>query len=71
MKGDSQLDLSEFGSQIKVIVLLPPDIQGLAMSRSIGDNVSKPIGVTSSPEIIKIATDPRDRFILLASDGIW
>jgi hypothetical protein len=25
------------------------DIQGLAMSRSIGDNVSKTVGVTSQP----------------------
>lgn len=47
------------------------DIQGLAMSRSIGDNVSKPYGVTHKPEIIKIGVDKRDKFILLASDGVW
>ena len=41
------------------------------MSRSIGDNVSKPYGVTHKPEIIKIAADKRDKFILLASDGVW
>ena len=41
------------------------------MSRSMGDNVSKPYGVIHNPEIIKISTDPKDRFILVASDGVW
>ena len=47
------------------------DIQGLAMSRSMGDNVSKPYGVIHRPELIKIPTDKRDKFILIASDGVW
>lgn len=46
-------------------------MQGLAMSRSFGDNVSKPIGVTHIPEIIQLKIDKRDRFILIASDGVW
>ena len=41
------------------------------MSRSLGDNISKPYGVTHKPEIIKIAVDKRDKFILVASDGVW
>jgi len=41
------------------------------MSRSFGDNVSKLVGVTSEPEIIRMKLDKRDRFILLASDGVW
>lgn len=41
------------------------------MSRSFGDNISKPIGVTSEPEIIKMKLDKRDKFILVASDGVW
>lgn len=41
------------------------------MSRSLGDNVSKSIGVSHRPEIIKIGRDKRDSFILLASDGVW
>jgi serine/threonine protein phosphatase PrpC len=47
------------------------DMQGLAMSRSFGDNVSKPIGVTHIPELIRLKIDKRDKFILLASDGVW
>jgi serine/threonine protein phosphatase PrpC len=46
-------------------------MQGLAMSRSFGDNVSKPFGVTAEPEIIRLKLDKRDKFILLASDGVW
>ncbi len=47
------------------------DMQGLAMSRSFGDNVSKTVGVTHVPEIIQLKIDKRDRFILIASDGVW
>ena len=41
------------------------------MTRSFGDNVSKAIGVTCEPEIIRMKLDKRDKFILLASDGVW
>lgn len=47
------------------------NLQGLAMSRSLGDNVSKPIGVTHEPEVVKLEVEERDKFILLASDGVW
>lgn len=47
------------------------DLQGLAMSRSFGDNVSKPIGVNSEPEVIRMKIDKRDKFVLVASDGVW
>lgn len=47
------------------------DLQGLAMSRSFGDNVSKAVGVCSEPEIIRMKLDKRDKFLLLASDGVW
>jgi len=55
----------------KYLIFLFKDMQGLAMSRSFGDNVSKPIGVTHIPEIIQLKIDKRDRFILIASDGVW
>lgn len=44
-----QLVLKEFGCQIKVFIITKIDMQGLAMSRSFGDNVSKSIGVTHIP----------------------
>jgi serine/threonine protein phosphatase PrpC len=47
------------------------DIQGLAMTRSFGDNISKTVGVTHKPEMIKVKIDEKDKFILVASDGVW
>ena len=41
------------------------------MSRSFGDNVSKLVGVSSEPEVVRMKLDKRDKFILLASDGVW
>lgn len=41
------------------------------MSRSLGDNISKPIGVTHEPEILTHELNHEDKFILVASDGVW
>ena len=32
-------------------------MQGLAMTRSFGDNISKAVGVTHKPQMIKVKTD--------------
>ena len=47
------------------------DIPGLAMTRNIGDNVAHSVGVISEPEIIKYEFNGNEKFIILASDGIW
>ena len=47
------------------------EIPGLAMSRSIGDLVAREAGVISTPEIMVHELDARDKFVILASDGIW
>lgn len=44
---------------------------GLAMTRSIGDKISKAIGVSSDPEVLIRRLVPEDKFIILASDGVW
>ena len=41
------------------------------MSRSLGDNVAHLYGVTSDPEITEYDIKPEDKFIILASDGVW
>jgi serine/threonine protein phosphatase PrpC len=56
-------------NQSNFILIL--DIQGLAMTRSFGDNISKVVGVTHKPEMIKVKIDEKDKFILVASDGVW
>ena len=46
-------------------------IPGLAMSRALGDALAHRVGVTSEPEISTHEMDASDRFLILASDGIW
>ncbi|CAD8046439.1 unnamed protein product [Paramecium sonneborni] len=46
------------------------NVPGLAMSRSFGDYVAAQVGVISIPEIIK-HTFQNDKFLIMASDGIW
>mmetsp|Transcript_2397 Transcript_2397/g.8829 ORF Transcript_2397/g.8829 Transcript_2397/m.8829 type:complete len:429 (+) Transcript_2397:148-1434(+) len=46
-------------------------IPGLAMSRALGDTLAHRVGVSSEPEIRKHELTPDDRFIILASDGLW
>ncbi len=44
---------------------------GLAMSRSLGDSCLDDIGVLPVPEVTIRALKPKDRFMVIASDGIW
>ena len=47
------------------------DEPGLAMSRSIGDEVSASVGVLNVPDVSVHRLDERDTCLLLASDGVW
>lgn len=47
------------------------NIPGLAMSRSFGDSVSARVGVISEPEISFHRILDQDRFVVIASDGLW
>jgi serine/threonine protein phosphatase PrpC len=47
------------------------DMPGLAMSRSMGDGLAHSVGVTPIPEITQYDVQPEDRFLIIASDGIW
>merc|ERR1712130_620181 len=47
------------------------DLPGLAMSRSIGDNICCNIGVISEPEVKKFDITKDDLFAVWASDGVW
>lgn len=47
------------------------DVPGLAMSRSIGDEVSHSVGVVDIPEIIEYDITDNDLFAVWASDGVW
>ena len=44
---------------------------GLAVSRSIGDEDSKKLGVILEPDVFKYELNKRDKLIVIASDGLW
>lgn len=44
---------------------------GLAMSRSFGDEAGHSVGVIAIPEIKEYNLQPEDKFIILASDGLF
>jgi serine/threonine protein phosphatase PrpC len=41
------------------------------MTRTLGDIAAKKVGLLSDPEIFHIEMRPGDRFIVIASDGVW
>lgn len=48
------------------------NLPGLTMSRSIGDNVAKSIGVVSTPDVTAVNIDwKNDLFLIVGSDGLW
>ena len=55
----------------KRVWLKDENAPGLAMSRSFGDVVAHSVGVISEPEITEYSFLYEDKFIILASDGIW
>lgn len=47
------------------------DSPGLAMSRSLGDGVAHACGVSWEPEVKQFRLTKNDRFMIIASDGVW
>lgn len=47
------------------------DYPGTAFSRSIGDHCAKELGVSAEPEILEKKLQPNDRYIVIASDGVF
>ena len=55
----------------KRVWLKDDDVPGLAMSRSFGDEIAASVGTISEPEIEEYEITEDDKFIIIASDGIW
>ena len=51
--------------------LMDQDAPGLAMSRSLGDYIAHSVGVATDPEVMRFELQPEDKFIIIASDGVW
>jgi len=47
------------------------DVPGLAMSRSFGDKVAASVGVSAQPEFVVHTLVPGDKFLIIATDGVW
>ena len=47
------------------------DIPGLAMTRSFGDYYASTAGTISIPEVSEYKFIPEDKFLILASDGLF
>lgn len=47
------------------------NVPGLAMSRSIGDLVAASVGVIPEPEFFELTLNESDKFLVIASDGVW
>jgi len=41
------------------------------MSRSLGDGLAHSLGVSTNPEIMRFELEADDKFIIIASDGVW
>jgi len=41
------------------------------MSRSLGDRIAHSVGVSSVPEVKEFLIDVDDKFVVIASDGLW
>lgn len=50
---------------------LNENIPGLAMTRSFGDHCAAEVGCIAEPEILEMNLTENDKFIVLASDGVW
>ena len=47
------------------------DEPGLAMTRSLGDKIAHNIGVSDEPEFKTFPYDGTEKYIIIASDGLW
>jgi serine/threonine protein phosphatase PrpC len=47
------------------------EMPGLAMSRSMGDGVAHSVGVSADPETLEFTLSVNDKFVVIASDGVW
>jgi len=52
-------------------VWTPDLLYGLSMARSLGDEVLTQYGVSAIPEVTTHQTEECDKYLIIASDGIW
>ena len=77
-RDDEQKRIVERGGEVSEKIMGVPrvfrkndDEPGLAVARSIGDNVAHDVGVSCDPEVFEKELDGDDSFVVIGSDGIW
>ncbi|XP_076920663.1 putative protein phosphatase 2C 34 [Bidens hawaiensis] len=58
-------------SRIRALIDEMPEGPGLALSRAFGDFCVKDFGLISEPEVTQRTLTICDRFVILATDGVW
>ncbi|KAI3804538.1 hypothetical protein L1987_26155 [Smallanthus sonchifolius] len=58
-------------SRIRALIDETPEGPGLALSRAFGDFCVKDFGLISEPDVTQRTLTTRDRFVILATDGVW
>ena len=51
--------------------LMNEELPGLAMSRSFGDRITHSVGVSPQAETFMFTVGVNDKFVVIASDGVW
>ena len=67
-RGETRMSNLDKKSKIYVRARMYP---GLSISRSLGDLLAHHIGVTSKPDVRVHEIIPSDKFLTIASDGVW
>ena len=66
---------NEFGEEYGVYRVVGKEgdstYPGLAISRSIGDEDAKKLGVIYEPDVFKYELKERDKLLIIGSDGLW
>ena len=44
---------------------------GLAITRALGDHAYKKYGVSGSPHVVRTVLKPTNKYLIIASDGVW
>lgn len=61
------------GQQVGPLRVWMKDVHmpGLAMTRSFGDKAGRKAGTNGEPELTKHCLTDSDKFLIVASDGVW
>ena len=71
--GRIEAQRNERGEDLGPLRVWMKDIQmpGLAMTRSFGDKAGRKAGTNGDPELVTHTIGDADKYMVIASDGVW